>query len=319
MIPYAQGICFHGNRPDRCKLCIALLSHPVFQADLAAGVAAVARAIGVRQAQDMLRVAEQDREDWSAQSQNAHIFPTGDCCTAILEICSLARRALAEEGIQNLDMSPITDLVRPFADRPLRPHWTTPHDWLSTLAELSLGMHLTIEYTTEEVIAVRRLFAAIHLTICGPLPVGNWGADDRQEIVGCPECLANHHGRNGAASLPTELAFGARDGDIDPAYTPLLYPDGWTFGMPTPSDNRPRAARLTWHVADGLAAKTLRDILEALGFAVAENPGWGILVAQKPLLKGDVHDGMRWGSRLTKRLKDLGVEWYGAQTIFSLS
>jgi hypothetical protein len=172
--------------------------NPVFKNDLRAGVAAVARAIGVRQAKDFLYISEIERlRDTSTSSQDAHIFPAG-CATEILAICNSA-------SMLGIEMEPIAELVRGFDTKSLR-NWVSSrnghvssgpeHAWLSTLAELSLGMHLVIEYTPEEKIAVRRLFAAIHIALCGPLPVGNWGAG-RHEIVGCPECISNHKESSG--------------------------------------------------------------------------------------------------------------------------
>jgi hypothetical protein len=292
-------------------------AHPVFETDLAAGVAAVARAIGLRQARDLAFVFGEGADRVSAEGLLAHIFPAGDCASAILEISRLA-----EAAIDGLDMSPISDLTYDLDDRPIRESWSTPHDLLLVLADLSLGMHLPydFEYTKDEKLGVRRLYAAIHLALCGPLPVGNWGARDHHEIVGCAECVAASRGTvtHMPSPLIQELAMAAREGEIDPAYTRRVYPEGWSFGMPSPPDDRPQAIRLTWHVPTRDLATRLGDDLTAKGFTVGVHDGWGLVIAQKPRTRGSIHDAMRWGSALYARYRDIGVEWYGAQTIFSL-
>ena len=290
-------------------------THLVFANDLRAGVAAVARAIGVRQAKDFLYIAENEdiRNNSSISNQNAHIFPAGYCATAILAICNSA-------SMLGIEMEPIAELVRGFDDQPL-PDWISSRDgqvssgpehaWLSTLAELSLGMHLVIEYTPEEKIAVRRLFAAIHIGLCGPLPVGNWGAG-RHEIVGCPECITNHK-EHGGSCLPGELAMAARDGEIDPKYTPPVFPQEWNFGQPW-IDSRRRGVRLTWKVPSAQCAVDVQYELNRLGFKAEINPGWSVVTAQKELERGDIHDAMKWA--FARFPKD--IAWYGAETVFSL-
>jgi hypothetical protein len=282
--------------------------HAVFNTDLGAGVTAIARAIGVRQAGDLMHVLDDAPEYITAEGILAHVFPAGDCASTILEVSRLA-----EAAIPGLDMSPITDLMYDIDDRPIREMWTTPHDYLSVLASLSLGRHLVIEYTDDERLAVRRLFAAIHLAICGPLPVRT-----SRRIVGCAQCADDSLSTSVrcASELPHEIADAARDGELDPLYTPRVYPAGWHFGDKI-EDDRKRAVRLTWK-APNEELTTLQLELTRLGFTAEIHRGWGLVVAQKPLERGSVYDAGAWGEARFARYADRGVEWYGAQTVFSL-
>jgi hypothetical protein len=103
----------------------AVNGHPVFQTDLAAGVVAVARAIGLRQARDLAYVLGHAPDHITGEGLLAHIFPAGDCASAIIEVARLA-----EAAIDGLDMSPITELMYDLNDRPIREQWSTPHDLL---------------------------------------------------------------------------------------------------------------------------------------------------------------------------------------------
>jgi hypothetical protein len=109
--------------------------------NLPAAIALMARSIGVRQAKDMLYVAETPsiRDDEDPEAVTAYIFPAGACASAILAIGEYLKA-------RGIDIEPVLELVRGWNTQPSR--WTTPAEQLRVLEDLTtdpyhVGVHLT--------------------------------------------------------------------------------------------------------------------------------------------------------------------------------
>jgi hypothetical protein len=293
------------------------MEHPVFATDLSAGVAAVARAIGVRQAGDLAYVFDEKAKDYiTADALLAHIFPAGDCASAILELCRLA-----EAAITGLDMSPISELMYDLNDKPIRDSWSKPHDLLLVLADLSMGNHLPahFEYDDDEQLALTRLFAAIHLALDGTLPRVQQRESSGIDIVGCDECAYDI--RPGLERRPSlivfEMAYAARDGKLDPNFVRTAHLANWPLKRDVNIDDTttPRFVQLTWNVDSFERARELTELLTSLGFPnVTVHHGYGLVIAQKQLV-GKLRSAMTFGESLARRYDD--VVWLGAETFFT--
>jgi hypothetical protein len=60
----------------------------------------------------------------------------------------------------------------------------------------------------------------------------------------------------------------------------------------------------------------MAEELRVLGFSSVEiHASWGTVSAQKPL-RGEIQAAIDWGTARFARYRDVGVAWYGAQTVF---
>jgi hypothetical protein len=127
------------------------------QVNLTNAITLMARSIGVRQAKDMLHIAETpELLEGSIDSQNAQIFPAGACATAIVSVCTHLNK-------HGFDFEQVLELVRGFDDRQTR--WTTLSKQLVILEDL-VGPHhspIALSYSerTELETAFRTLRAAL--------------------------------------------------------------------------------------------------------------------------------------------------------------
>jgi hypothetical protein len=115
-------------------------------------------------------------------------------------------------------MSPIAHLMYNLNVKPIREYWSSAHELLMILADLSIGQHLVIRYTPDEELAVARLYAAIHLALCGPLPLLQHTVIHGVTIIGCDACAktARENVPRNLQEIIYEIAYAARDGKLGP-------------------------------------------------------------------------------------------------------
>jgi len=200
------------------------------------------------------------------------------------------------KAVDDLDLSPLQTF---YPDQHLEIDLLDLHDSLDILANIVLPEPSEQPYEQNKKIVLTRFLAGVHLALCGPLP--NMHGIEPRTIVGCPHCRNRFDPQKREMSLPLFLAFAAFRGVIDPWYDP---------------GGRESSVRLTWRVDSGDQQAELVSTLTRGRFAVAINPGFGIVVAQKPLDTHDIDIAIEWAVKQFPQLKEDGLEWFGAEPIF---
>jgi hypothetical protein len=166
----------------------------------------------------------------------------------------------------------------------------TPHEALSAIGERLLP--IVPHAANSRTIAI--VLAALHLELCGPLPVGNWGGFTTPEIVGCPTCVRNHHTR--FVKMPGALAYATAYGMLDPRWS-------------TDAENDPRWVRLMWRYRTELVLERAVAQLTPHGFWIDLDTDHQILSAIRPL-NGEIARARSFGG---SHFTDLEMTWYGAE------